>query len=137
LSNGGEAIGLFATDGVTPLSTVVYGRQLQNISEGRFPDGDTNSVSAMTNWTPRAPNTLAGLGEVRILTVTFDATSLVTLSWNSIPRRTYQVQFKDDLAAALWTNLGPPIPAMGPTTTCTDTIPPEVTSRFYRVLLNQ
>ena len=56
LNNSGEVIGLFALDGVTPISTVTFGSQIQNVSQGRFPDGDTNTLYFMTNWTPRVAN---------------------------------------------------------------------------------
>lgn len=56
LSNGGEAIGLFAPDG-TPQSTVTFGPQLQNVSQGRFPTGNTNQTYwFMTNVTARSAN---------------------------------------------------------------------------------
>ena len=56
LNNSGEAIGLFALDGVTPISTVSFANQMENVSQGWFPDGDTNTLYFMTNSTPRAPN---------------------------------------------------------------------------------
>src|SRR5262249_34655664 len=59
LNNGGEDIGLFDPNG-QPVSTLSFGAQIQNVSQGRWPDGDTNGVFYfMTNFTPRAPNILA------------------------------------------------------------------------------
>lgn len=55
---GGGATDLFAPDGVTPISTVTFGGQFRNVSQGCFPDGDTNPSYFMTNWTPRAAKTL-------------------------------------------------------------------------------
>jgi len=133
LSGDGEAIGLFAADGVTPLSTVTFGAQIQNVSQGRFPDGDTNAVFAMTNFTPRAANTLAGLGEVRVLRV-IQSGPVLELQWNAIAGRSYRVEFKDDWASEEWTALTDPLRATGPSLTVQDPALPDG-PRFYRVLL--
>jgi hypothetical protein len=41
LSAGGEVIGLYATNGVTLVDSIAFGPQTQNVSYGRFPNGDT------------------------------------------------------------------------------------------------
>ncbi|HMJ64130.1 MAG TPA: lamin tail domain-containing protein, partial [Candidatus Binatia bacterium] len=66
LSNNGEAIGLFAPDG-TPQSTVTFGQQIQNVSQGRWPDGDTNAMYFMTNFTPRAANVVTSSNAPSVL----------------------------------------------------------------------
>jgi PKD repeat protein len=68
-----------------------------------------------------------------LLTISLSA-GTVTLSWNSIPARTYRVQLKESLDDALWTNLVPDVPASGSTASTTDTVG-EVTHKFYRVML--
>jgi hypothetical protein len=118
---------------VTPLSVVTFGAQLQNVSEGRFPDGDTNAVYLMTNFTPRAANTLGGLGDVRILSATWQEGAL-TLTWNAIPGRAYQVEYKTGLEAPVWSLLGEPLRATSTTARALDHGLPG-TQRFYRVLL--
>jgi hypothetical protein len=55
LSNSGEAVGLFARDGVTPLDTVTFGAQATDVAYGRYPDG-TGAWGAVTAPTPGAPN---------------------------------------------------------------------------------
>lgn len=68
LSNGGEAIGLFAPDG-TPQSTVTFGPQFQNVSQGRFPTGNTNQTYwFMTNSTPRSANAYPAMNNAPSLT---------------------------------------------------------------------
>jgi len=58
LSSAGEAIGLFAPDG-TAQSTVTFGPQIQNVSQGRWPDGNSGgALYFMTNFTPRTSNIL-------------------------------------------------------------------------------
>ena len=56
LAKGGEAIGLFASDG-TVIDAVTFGAQFDDLTEGRFPDGPTtNYFLAMP--TPRAANSI-------------------------------------------------------------------------------
>ena len=54
LSKNGEAIALFAPDG-TLIDGVTFGAQTNDISQGRFPDGNS-SIFFMTNPTPRSAN---------------------------------------------------------------------------------
>jgi hypothetical protein len=135
LNNGGEAIGLFASDGLTPLSRVTFGSQIENVSRGCFPDGNSNATYFMTNFTPRAPNTLAAPAPARILSITrfMDTT---TLNWSSIPGRTYRVDYKPGLEAATWTPLGSLLRATSTTAEASDTPSPEA-QRFYRIVLLQ
>jgi len=63
LSGSGEQIGLFDTDGVTQIDTIVFGEQTANISYGRYPDAEEN-------WrffpipTPAAGNNGGYIGEI-------------------------------------------------------------------------
>jgi hypothetical protein len=57
LSTGGEAIGLFAPDG-TMIDSVIFGAQTNDVSQGRFPDGDLKQPSYMIQPTPGTPNTI-------------------------------------------------------------------------------
>ena len=133
LSGGGEAIGLFAPDGATPVATVAFGPQSQNISQGRFPNGDTNAVHSMTNWTPRAANSLTI--SLAFTAISIDA-SVVTLTWTALPGRAYRVEFKDTLDAPDWTQLGSSVVASASTASTADPTATG-TQRFYRVLLAQ
>ena len=81
----------------------------------------------MTNWTPRAANTLSG--PLRLTSVSLSG-GVVTLIWSSIPGRVYRVEFKDNLDAPAWTPLGD-VPATGVTASTTDALAPN--RRFYRV----
>jgi hypothetical protein len=130
LNSDGEAIGLFTPGGVAQ-HVVTFGRQFENVSSGLFPDGATNSVYSMTNFTPRAANTLAD--RLRITHLAFE-NGTVTLRWSAIPGRSYRIDFKDELAAPAWIPLGSTVLAPGFTVTVTDT-PAPFTHRFYRVRL--
>jgi hypothetical protein len=59
LSLGGEAIGLFAADG-TQIDRVTFGQQTNNVSQGRFPDGDPGIYFMPSSVSPRAANYLPG-----------------------------------------------------------------------------
>lgn len=133
LSKSGEAIGFYAPDG-TPQHTLVFGPQTQNVSQGLYPDGDTNAVYFMTNWSPRATNRLGtppppGLGGLMVQT-----NGAVAFGASVIPGRTYRVEYKDSLAATNWTQLGPNRVATGPLLVITDAIAGRPW-RFYRVVL--
>lgn len=129
LNAGGEAIGLFAPNGVTPQSTIRFGPQVENISQGFFPDGNTNAGFSMT-ITPRAANTLSG--PLQIAEISFNGTAM-TLVWSAIPGRIYRVEYKDDLSAPAWSLLGASIEAVGSSAFASDTVSP-ISHRFYRIL---
>ncbi|MDB6035055.1 MAG: spore coat protein CotH, partial [Verrucomicrobiales bacterium] len=128
LGAGGEAIGLYGPDGLTPQSTVIFGPQMQNVSQGLFPDGNTNAVYAMTNFTPRLANTLAG--PLRWVQMEYAGFNL-TLTWSAVAGRHYRVEYKDDLAAPLWTEFPGTIQAIGATASISDAMS---SHRFYQVI---
>ncbi|MBD3170298.1 MAG: hypothetical protein GF307_12505 [candidate division Zixibacteria bacterium] len=55
LSAGGESVGLFDTDGTTPVDSLTFGNQSTDISYGRLPDGGGNWQS-FTTPTPGQSN---------------------------------------------------------------------------------
>jgi hypothetical protein len=59
LAKGGEAIGLFAADGL-PIDYVTFGLQTDDVSAGRIPDGGANIVPMPNAASPRAANHLFG-----------------------------------------------------------------------------
>jgi len=129
LNAGGEAIGLFAPNGVTPQSTILFGQQVENVSQGLVPDGDTNALFFMAP-TPRAANTLSA--PLPIVEISFNAPT-VTLIWNTLPGRTYRVEYKDDLSAPQWSVLGDSIEAMGTSASASEIVSP-IRHRFYRIV---
>jgi hypothetical protein len=131
LGKNGDAIGLFAPDG-TPQHTVVFGPQFQNVSQGLFPDGDTNALFFMTNWTPHASNrlglpTLLSIGEI-----TLTPEGVIGFTVNVEPGRTYQVEHKNDAISSAWEPLGAARTATGTTMDVTDLVG-NYRQRFYRV----
>ncbi len=125
LSNNGESIGLFAPDGIRPQSTATFALQLENVSEGSFPDGNTNRVRYMRVPTPRGPNQLSGT--FQLTRITRDGDTLVFF-WDALPGRTYRLEYKTDLGSADWIPVEPSVVG----NTLTHPLPSE-TTRFYRI----
>jgi hypothetical protein len=133
LSAGGEAIALFAPDGALQ-HQVVFGAQLQNTSQGLLPDGNTNAWHFMPNWTPRASNQAGTPPPSQVVSVMLEPDGNLSFTFSAIPGRTYQVEYKGDLAAPTWIPLGPNRTAATPTITVTDFLD-DSPQRFYRTVL--
>ncbi|MBN2507232.1 MAG: lamin tail domain-containing protein [Verrucomicrobia bacterium] len=132
LAQTGETIGLFAPDG-SPVDSVGFGAQTDNLSQGRYPDGQS-MISFLTSPTPRAPNVLRPpLQPPELVAVLLDSQGLLTFSFATQPGYGYQVEYTGDLAAPNWTPLQPVQPGTGsPLTIAT---PSNAASRrFYRVV---
>jgi hypothetical protein len=133
LSHWGGTIALYAPD-LTPQHTVVFGSQLQNVSQGLYPDGNTNSVYFMADWTPRASNRLGSPAPPQIAGLIGQTNGGVRFQASVIPGRTYRMEFKDNLSAPAWTQLGANLTAARPTLTFQDNLPGQL-RRFYRLVL--
>ena len=133
LSNGGESIGLFASDGLSPLHAITFGPQLLNVSEGLFPDGAVGTRFLMTNWTPRASNRLGLPASPQVSAFSITA-GVLSVSFSAIPARTYQVEYTDSLEGAAWLPLGAARTAGAGAMTVTEFIG-AVPQRFFRVRL--
>ncbi|HTI70104.1 MAG TPA: lamin tail domain-containing protein [Candidatus Limnocylindria bacterium] len=59
LGKEGEQLGLFSPDGAL-VDGFSFGAQTNNISQGRFPDGDPGPLVTFETPSPKAPNILAG-----------------------------------------------------------------------------
>jgi hypothetical protein len=133
LPQSGMSLGLFAANG-TLQNAVTFEAQLENVSQGLFPDGNTNSVCLFTNWTPRASNQLGPPPLPQIGAFVVQAGGTFAFQASSIPGRTYRVEYKDQLDAPTWTTWGADITATGPQIVVTDTFA-TAAQRFYRVML--
>jgi len=74
----------------------------------------------------------AGLGAPALQSASITNGGL-SLTWTTLPNRTYQVQFSDDLSSDTWTDLGPPILASAAFTSFNDTATANP-QRFYRLV---
>jgi hypothetical protein len=135
LNNAGENIALFDRDAATPLGSIVYTSQVQNVSQGLFPDGNTNGLYLMTNWSPRGTNRL-GLPPAPLLdgSVVAVFSTNFSLSFSALPGRTYSLEYKEALTTTNWLQLGTNQPATGATLNLTDDMTSR-TQRYYRVKL--
>ncbi|HWN93768.1 MAG TPA: lamin tail domain-containing protein, partial [Methylomirabilota bacterium] len=81
LNSLGEAIRLYAVNGSTAIDTVVFGAQALGVSQGRVPDGVTNTVSFPGSPTPGESNfKLIGYVEINeILTHTNNPADMIEL----------------------------------------------------------
>ena len=101
LNDSGEAIGLFTPDGALQHG-VSFGPQIQNVSQGLFPDGNTNSLVSMPDWSPGAPNRLGLPASPRLSGGIRAADGLFLISV-PVPRgRACQIEYTDDLSARVW-----------------------------------
>ena len=128
LAAEGDAIGLFAPDGAV-VDTIRFNAQVSDVSEGRAPDGGP-TVLPLTTSTPGASNQRAGL---RILQFSVSTDGRFGFTWAAETTKTYQVQYKEALAAGDWSNLGAPVVATSPAMTTQD-VSPGPNQRFYRIL---
>lgn len=134
LRQAGEAIGLFAPDGLTPIDTIVFGAQTNDISQGRYPDGA--ATLAYFQWsTPGAPNRLtpAGLAPT-LLAVLWQNSGQFRFTFQLPAPVTYLIEYTEDLRTRQWTPLRPAQTASGVVEVVDDT--PGRRHRFYRVVIN-
>lgn len=132
LNADSEAIALYDS-GRRVVDAIVFGMQTNNISQGRWPDGQSMPYYFMTTPTPRAPNIIPNSPEVRIVNITLGLNS-VTLTWSAQSGQSYRVQFKNDLGDGEWNNLPGDVMAAGPSASKTDSNLAGIIQRFYRVI---
>ncbi len=131
LSSVAEQIALYDPSG-RQIDSVTFSAQTNNISQGRFPNGGPGPFRYMATPTPRGPNIIP-IVVAPVLRVTRGANDSVTLLWSTQSGSTYRIQYKDDLNAPDWTNLGASVTASGPVASVVD--PSAGGQRFYRVVL--
>jgi len=131
----GATLGLYGTNGALQ-EAVTFGAQTENVSQGLFPDGNTNAVYSMTNWTPRASNQLGSPPAPDVASLALQADGSISFQSRVTPNRTYSVEYKDQLGAPAWTALGAAQTASGSILTVIDK-PGSLAQRYYRLVLLQ
>jgi hypothetical protein len=93
-------------------------------------DGPTNLGTAFVNLTvnPTGSNAAPVIQSITI------SNGVTKITWTSLAGRTYRPEFKNNLAASVWSNLPPNILATGPTASTTDPVSSR-SQRFYRISL--
>lgn len=130
LGAGGEVIVLTAPDG-RRVDLVSFGPQIQNVSEGRFPDGDPVSVRVLERPSPGASNAVQQ--ELRLSGLSFTEQGGLRARWSSAAGQQFRIQFKNSLNDSTWIDLGPAIVATGDETQANLEIPPGG-QRFFRLV---
>jgi len=133
LAKTGTMIGLYGPDGV-PQHVLSFGPQDANTSQGLFPDGLTNTVQTMADWTPRSPNRVGDPAMPHVGSIALVPGGGVALTFTVTPGRTYQVEYKDRLDASAWALLGGPRLSPGPQLIIIDAAT-GLPERFYRLVL--
>ena len=133
LPEAGMTLGFFSTNG-TLQHTVTFGAQIANVSQGLFPDGNTNGLYFFTNWTPRASNRLGAPPAPQLGGFSVQSGGIFAFQSLTIPGRTYNIEYKDQLTATNWTALVSNLTANTSQITITDAVA-RTGQRFYRVSL--
>lgn len=133
LSREGESLALFTPTGAL-LDSVTYGPQTNNVSQGRWPDGQPAPFYFTTTPTPGAANANPN-GATSALRITGIAITggAVTLTFQTQPGGTYLVQYKDRLTDPAWSSLGDSILATAGETSKADSSLSINSQRYYRV----
>jgi hypothetical protein len=116
LRAAGEDIVLTAPDG-TIIDQVTFGSQTNNISQGRSPDGGT-MITFQYVPTPRGSNYFV----TPVITSVSATGGTLAFTFLTTPGHTYRVEYKDDLNAGAWTQLGTDQVATGASITITTPI---------------
>jgi hypothetical protein len=136
LNQAGELIALYEpAPSLRLVDQVTFGRQTNNVSQGRYPDGQPGPFVFLSQPTPKQPNRLDSPATIESVAISRDATGHVVLQWPSEPGRAYRIEYKDDLSAADWTTLPGDVVADAGIATKTDGPNLQASQRFYRVLL--
>lgn len=134
LKASGSQILLYDSKGRS-VDGVNFGAQLTDVSQGRFPDGAPTPFLTFNVPTPGHPNQIDESVRIQILEVERVPGGSVFLTWSSIPRRAYRVQYKNQLTDTEWLEFPGEIPADVAILRWEDVTASEVVQRFYRVVL--
>jgi Tol biopolymer transport system component len=115
-------------DGMDDDWELAYFNTLGRDGQGDFDgDGKTDLEEFRAGTDPTNSGSI-----LRVLSLNKIGSGDVTLLWNSIPGKTYRLQYKNTLDAASWQNFPGTVTAISETTVAQDSAP--VPNRFYRVI---
>lgn len=132
LNQTGDQIALYSP-GLSLIDLVAFGALPADVSQGRHPDGQPGqSYVLYTDPTPGQPNVPVAVPPR--FTGAVLASGTITLTFQTVPGKTYQVQYIDSLADGAWHNLGDPLVATSRETSQADgsVAAPQ---RYYRVVV--
>jgi hypothetical protein len=116
------------------LNTGSADQQYPKLASGSL-DGFLVVSESLESGAPRAVGNFVYLDDYPIITRIDAAGGSTTLTWLSIPNRTYRVQFKASLSSLTWSNLAPDVVASSSSSTQVDNTAGTSPARFYRVAL--
>jgi hypothetical protein len=90
-------------------------------------DGMSNLQEYLAGTNPKDPNSA-----LRMQITPVVASTNVTLTWPSVPGKSYSVQFKNQLTDPVWSNFGGNVFVSG--TQVSFVVPGNLLSRYYRVV---
>ena len=117
-----------------PINTGLSDQQLPKLASGN-PRVFLVVCQSLESGASRAVGNLVYLDDFPIITQIIVANGSATLTWLSIPGRTYLVQYTSSLNPPAWNNLLPDTIASGTVTTQVDATFGAAMTRFYRVIL--
>jgi hypothetical protein len=136
LNQAGELIALYEpAPSLRLVDQVTFGRQTNNISQGRYPDGQPGPFVFMSQPTPKQPNRLNSPTTLESVAISLEAAGKVLLRWPAQPGRAYRVEYKDDLGSEAWSIVPGDVVADADAAAKSDGSPLQASQRFYRVLL--
>ena len=93
-------------------------------------DGMCDADEILAGTDPQEP-----LSALKIISFIRSANGGATVTWSSVPGKTYRVARKDGSADPYWSDVSGPIAATGPTTSWTDESAGEGPSRIYCIVV--
>lgn len=104
-----------------------------NLSRNGTGDFDGDGMSDLAEFLAGTlPNNASSVFKIIRVTPTPGVSALI--EWNSVPGKTYRVQYRDALTNG-WTDLAGDVTATGPTSAKLDNTITGVTQRYYRVMI--
>jgi hypothetical protein len=93
-------------------------------------DGVSDSDEDLAGTDPADPQSV-----LKILSLTLSSPGSVTVTWASVPGKTYFVVFKDNATDPYWSDISGPMPAMNTTASWTGAFPVGTPQRLFRIVV--
>jgi len=134
LNRDGEAIGLYAPDG-TLIDLVIFGPQMTDLSQGRWPDGQLAPYYYFAQPTPGDPNQKGSLYPAPKIIAIQRTADGIQLTWETIPGATYHVESRPHLTSGTWETISPSLTASEEILSFTVPLAQQTSTCFYRIVL--
>jgi Tol biopolymer transport system component len=105
-----------------------------NLARDGTQDADNDGVSDLAEFRA-GTSPISDASVFKVTTMTSVVSGEVTVHWDAVPGKAYQVQFKNGLQQTGWENLGGPVSALSSSGSARDATANLQRHRFYRVRL--